>query len=129
MPVICSALHSTGLPDHVEWSNRRLAPLTDAFIAVAEPHARYLVEQLAVDGKGTLWLVATPIGTVGDLGERAGDLLNEVDVVLAATGQMDFDALVAEDDHTKELQDRMRVAVHEIEPLASHELRERDEGL
>jgi glycosyltransferase involved in cell wall biosynthesis len=42
VPVICSALHSTGLPDHVELPNRLLAPLTDAFIAVAEPHARYL---------------------------------------------------------------------------------------
>lgn len=42
--VICSALHSTGLPDHVEWLNRRLAPITDAFIAVAKPHARYLAE-------------------------------------------------------------------------------------
>jgi glycosyltransferase involved in cell wall biosynthesis len=44
VPVICSALHSTGLPDHVEWLNRLLAPLTDAFIAVAQPHGRYLVE-------------------------------------------------------------------------------------
>lgn len=44
VPVIASALHSTGLPDRVEWLNRRLAPLTDAFIAVAEPHARYLTE-------------------------------------------------------------------------------------
>jgi glycosyltransferase involved in cell wall biosynthesis len=43
-PVICSALHSTGLPDHVEFSNRLLTPLTDAFIAVAEPHGRYLAE-------------------------------------------------------------------------------------
>ncbi|MCX7669269.1 MAG: glycosyltransferase, partial [Anaerolineae bacterium] len=32
VPVICSALHSTGLPDHVEWPNRLLAPITDAFI-------------------------------------------------------------------------------------------------
>jgi len=44
VPVICSALHSTGLPDRVEWLNRLLAPVTDAFIAVAEPHARYLAE-------------------------------------------------------------------------------------
>lgn len=44
VPVIASALHSTGLPDRVEWLNRRLAPLTDAFIAVAESHARYLAE-------------------------------------------------------------------------------------
>ena len=42
-PVICSSLHSTGLPDHVEFLNRRLARLTDAFVAVAEPHGRYLV--------------------------------------------------------------------------------------
>jgi len=44
VPVICSALHSTGLPDHVELPNRLLAPLTDAFIAVAESHGRYLAE-------------------------------------------------------------------------------------
>ena len=41
-PVICSALHSTGLPDHVELPNRLLAPITDAFIAVAESHGVYL---------------------------------------------------------------------------------------
>ncbi len=45
VPVICSALHSTGLPDRVEFSNRLLTPLTDAFIAVAEPHGRYLAER------------------------------------------------------------------------------------
>lgn len=44
VPVICSALHSTGLPDHVELPNRLLTPLTDAFIGVAEPHGRYLAE-------------------------------------------------------------------------------------
>jgi len=43
VPVIASALHSTGLPDHVEWLNRIIAPLTDAFIAVAQPHAEFLV--------------------------------------------------------------------------------------
>ena len=42
VPVVCSALHSTGLPDHVEWPNRLLAPLNDAFIAVAESHGCYL---------------------------------------------------------------------------------------
>ncbi|MCE5268508.1 MAG: glycosyltransferase [Planctomycetaceae bacterium] len=42
VPVICSALHSTGLPDHVETPNRLLAPLTDAFVAVAESHGCYL---------------------------------------------------------------------------------------
>lgn len=42
VPVICSALHSTGLPDRVERLNRLLEPITDAFIAVARSHAEYL---------------------------------------------------------------------------------------
>jgi glycosyltransferase involved in cell wall biosynthesis len=42
VPVIASALHSTGWPDRVQFANRLLAPLTDAFIAVAEPQGRYL---------------------------------------------------------------------------------------
>jgi glycosyltransferase involved in cell wall biosynthesis len=40
--VILSALHSTGLPDHVEWPNRLLAPISDGFIGVAEAHGRSL---------------------------------------------------------------------------------------
>jgi glycosyltransferase involved in cell wall biosynthesis len=44
VPVVCSALHSTGEPDRVGRLNRWLAPITDAFIAVAEPQARYLAE-------------------------------------------------------------------------------------
>jgi len=44
VPVICSALHTTGYPNPIERFNRWLAPITDAFIAVAEPHGRYLVE-------------------------------------------------------------------------------------
>ena len=44
VPVVCSALHSTGFPDHVELPNRLLAPMTDAFIAVAASHARHLLE-------------------------------------------------------------------------------------
>jgi glycosyltransferase involved in cell wall biosynthesis len=44
VPVVCSALHSTGLPDRVEFANRLLAPITDAFIGVAEPHGKYLAE-------------------------------------------------------------------------------------
>ena len=43
-PVVCSALHSTGPPDEIKTANRLLAPVTDAFIAVAEPQGRYLVE-------------------------------------------------------------------------------------
>ena len=44
VPVVCSALHSTGLPDHVELPNRLLSPLSDAFIAVAESHGCYLAD-------------------------------------------------------------------------------------
>lgn len=44
VPVVASALHSTGWPDGVGRLNRMLTPLTDAFIAVARPHARHLVE-------------------------------------------------------------------------------------
>ncbi len=45
VPVVCSALHSTGWPDQVGRLNRMLTPITDAVIAVAEPHARYLVDR------------------------------------------------------------------------------------
>ena len=41
--VICSALHSTGWPDGVGRMNRCLTPITDAFIAVAQDHAQFLI--------------------------------------------------------------------------------------
>lgn len=44
LPVVCSALHSTGWPDSINFLNRRLTPITDAFVAVAEPHGKYLIE-------------------------------------------------------------------------------------
>jgi glycosyltransferase involved in cell wall biosynthesis len=44
VPVIASALHSTGWPDGVGRLNRMLTPLTDAFIAVATAHGQHLVE-------------------------------------------------------------------------------------
>ncbi len=44
LPVIISALHSTGWPDGVGRLNRILTPITDAFIAVAASHGRYLSE-------------------------------------------------------------------------------------
>lgn len=43
VPVICSALHSTGWPDGVGRLNRRLTFLTDAFIGVAKSHGEFLV--------------------------------------------------------------------------------------
>jgi glycosyltransferase involved in cell wall biosynthesis len=44
VPVIISALHSTGWPDGVGRLNRMLTPITDAFIAVAPSHGEYLAE-------------------------------------------------------------------------------------
>lgn len=43
VPVICSALHSTGWPDGVGRLNRKLTSITDAFIAVAHDHAQFLI--------------------------------------------------------------------------------------
>ncbi len=43
VPVICSALHSTGWPDGVGKLNRMLTSITDAFIGVAKSHGEYLV--------------------------------------------------------------------------------------
>jgi glycosyltransferase involved in cell wall biosynthesis len=43
VPVIISALHSTGWPDGVGRLNRLLTRITDAFIAVAPAHGRFLV--------------------------------------------------------------------------------------
>ena len=44
VPVVISAIHSTSWPDNITWLNRRLTPLTDAFVAVAQPHAEHLVK-------------------------------------------------------------------------------------
>jgi glycosyltransferase involved in cell wall biosynthesis len=45
VPVVLSALHSTGWPDGVGTLNRCLTPLTDGFIAVAKDHGRFLIEE------------------------------------------------------------------------------------
>lgn len=44
VPVICSALHSTGWPDGVGRMNRWLTPITDGFIAVADHHGTHLAK-------------------------------------------------------------------------------------
>jgi glycosyltransferase involved in cell wall biosynthesis len=43
VPVVLAALHSTGWPDGIGRLNRLLTPWTDAFIAVAEEHGRFLI--------------------------------------------------------------------------------------
>ena len=45
VPVIASALHSTGWPDGIGRLNRLLTPITDAFVAVAPSHGRFLIEE------------------------------------------------------------------------------------
>jgi glycosyltransferase involved in cell wall biosynthesis len=45
VPVVLSAIHSTGWPDGIGRMNRMLTPITDGFIGVAEAHGRYLVER------------------------------------------------------------------------------------
>jgi glycosyltransferase involved in cell wall biosynthesis/peptidoglycan/xylan/chitin deacetylase (PgdA/CDA1 family) len=45
VPVIGSALHSTGWPDGVGRLNRLLTSITDAFIGVAEHHGQHLIER------------------------------------------------------------------------------------
>src|SRR5262245_37915683 len=44
VPVVLSALHSTGWPDGVGKLNRLLTRITDGFIAVAIEHGRFLAE-------------------------------------------------------------------------------------
>ncbi|MEQ8846295.1 glycosyltransferase [Botrimarina sp.] len=44
VPVVAAALHSTGWPDGVGRLNRLLTPITDAVIAVADSHGRFLAE-------------------------------------------------------------------------------------
>ena len=44
VPVVLSAIHSTGWPDGIGRLNRRLTRITDGFIGVAAPHGRHLRE-------------------------------------------------------------------------------------
>ena len=44
VPVICSAVHSTGWPDVIGELNRSLTPITDAYIGVAKSHGKFLTD-------------------------------------------------------------------------------------
>lgn len=50
VPTITTWLHSTGWPDNIGVLNRLLTPITDAFIAVAPAHGRFLIEQERLPG-------------------------------------------------------------------------------
>lgn len=45
IPVILSALHSTGWPDGVGRLNRALTPITDGFIGVADSHGAFMLDK------------------------------------------------------------------------------------
>lgn len=59
VPVVISAIHSTGWPDSIGRLNRCLTPYTDAFIAVAESHRQYLIDR---EGLSARKLVVVPNG-------------------------------------------------------------------
>ena len=59
VPVVVSALHSTGWPDSVGRLNRMLTCITDAFVGVADTHGRHLVQQ---DGFPEQKVVVIPNG-------------------------------------------------------------------
>ncbi|MGH7138454.1 MAG: glycosyltransferase, partial [Pirellulales bacterium] len=71
VPTIAAWLHSTGWPDNIGTLNRLLTPITDAFIAVAASHGRYLVEQERLPGD-RVYQVANGIDTER-FGPRAAD--------------------------------------------------------
>jgi len=59
VPVVASAIHSTGWPDGINWLNRRLTRITDRFIGVAEAHGNHLRE---VEGFPAEKVVVIPNG-------------------------------------------------------------------
>jgi len=116
VPVICSALHSTGLPDRVEFSNRLLAPLTDAFVAVADPHGRYLAEH---EGCPAAKVIVIPNGIDAErFSPRPPSqrLLAELNLDPAAPVAGIVAALRPEKNHEMFL--RVAAAVHEKLPAA-----------
>lgn len=44
VPVVASAIHSTGWPDNINWINRQLTRITDRYIGVADAHGKHLTE-------------------------------------------------------------------------------------
>lgn len=62
VPVVCSALHSTGWPDGIGRLNRMLTPLTDGFIAVARNHAEHLIRYEGFPAE-RVWMIANGVDT------------------------------------------------------------------
>ena len=62
VPVVLSALHSTGWPDGVGRLNQMLTPITDSFIAVAETHGQFLAKNLKID-EGRVAVISNGVDT------------------------------------------------------------------
>jgi glycosyltransferase involved in cell wall biosynthesis len=62
VPIIVSAIHSTGWPIRVEWLNRRLAFLTDAFVAVARGHGQHIIDHEGCPAK-KVWVIPNGVDT------------------------------------------------------------------
>jgi glycosyltransferase involved in cell wall biosynthesis len=87
VPVVISALHSTGWPDGIGRLNRLLTPITDAFIAVAPAHGRFLIEherfpagKVSVIPNGVDTVHYAPIADVSSIRDRLG--INPTDPVV-----------------------------------------------
>lgn len=62
VPVAVCSIHSTGWPDRIGRLNRRLTWCTDAFVAVAASHGRFLVEQERFP-EDKVWVIPNGIDT------------------------------------------------------------------
>ncbi|MHC2068408.1 glycosyltransferase [Bremerella sp. T1] len=75
VPVVASAIHSTGWPDSINWLNRRLTSITDRFIGVAAPHGKHLVD---VEGFPTEKVTVIPNGIDTDRFVRSEEIRRRV---------------------------------------------------
>lgn len=110
VPVVASAIHSTGWPDGINWLNRRLTRITDRFIGVAEAHGRHLRE---VEGFPAEKVVVIPNGIdtrrfVPDLASRM-EIRMELGIEPTAPVCGIVAALRPEKDHALFLQAARRV--------------------
>jgi glycosyltransferase involved in cell wall biosynthesis len=62
VPVVLSALHSTGWPDGIGRLNRLLTPITDGFIAVAPSHGRFLIDNERLPA-GKVFVISNGVDT------------------------------------------------------------------
>ncbi len=91
VPVVTSALHSTGWPDGIGWLNRQLTPITDGFIAVAKNHGKHLVELEQLPSRKVFVI---PNGVDTDRFQPAGDK-NELRKELGFTTNVPLVSIVA----------------------------------